>query len=170
MPGEDVVLTGNNVQTVDPTAPYPFLVETGPFQPFFGTATAAGQVVRGEVKCSSGIWRADPDGSGMELLAWGVRNPYGMVFGEDGQLYVSDNDFEETGDRAIRDDPDRIWRIDAARTPHGQVQRPAWYGFPDICADGLPVWHPPTCHDAAGPHNRSWPTRHPERALPFRCW
>jgi glucose/arabinose dehydrogenase len=141
VPGEDVVLTGNNVQTVDPTAPYPFLVETGPFQPF-GTATTAGQVVRGEVKCSSGIWRAHPDGSGMELLAWGVRNPYGMVFGEDGELYVSDNDFEETGDRAIRDDPDRIWRIDAARTPHGQVQRPAWYGFPDICADGLPAWHP----------------------------
>jgi len=22
------------------------------------------------------------------------------------------------------------------------VARPAWYGFPDVCADGLPVWHP----------------------------
>jgi glucose/arabinose dehydrogenase len=77
----------------------------------------------------------------MELLAWGVRNPYGMVFAEDGELYVTDNDFEENGDRAIANDPDRVWRIDAARTPHGEVGTPAWYGFPDLCGDGLPVWH-----------------------------
>jgi hypothetical protein len=46
----------------------------------------------------------------MELLAWGLRDPYGMAFGEDGNLYVSDNDFEEMGDRAVAEDPDRIWR------------------------------------------------------------
>lgn len=57
------------------------------------------------------------------------------------QQYVSDNDFEEMGDRAVAEDPDRIWRIDKARTPHGQAGTPDWYGFPDICADGLPVWH-----------------------------
>ncbi|MCM0674555.1 hypothetical protein NCC78_07630 [Micromonospora phytophila] len=140
VPGEDVVLTGNNVQTYDPTAPYPYLVETGPFKPF-RTPARRGEVVRGSLKCSSGLWRAQPDGTEMELVAWGLRNPYGMAFGEDGDLYVTDNDFEETGDRAIRGDPDRIWRIDAARTPHGSIDRPAWYGFPDVCGDGLPAWH-----------------------------
>ena len=140
VPGVDVTLTGNNVVTHDPTAPYPFYATTGAFKPF-GVPAEPGEVVHGRLKCSSGIWRAHPDGSGMELLAWGVRNPYGMVFAEDGELYVTDNDFEENGDRAIANDPDRVWRIDAARTPHGEVGTPAWYGFPDLCGDGLPVWH-----------------------------
>jgi glucose/arabinose dehydrogenase len=140
VPGQDVVLTGNNIDTYDPRTPYPYLTSTGPFKPF-GVKAHKGEVVKGELKCSSGIWRAQPDGSQMELLAWGVRNPYGMAFGEDGNLYVSDNDFEEMGDRAVAEDPDRIWRIDKARSPHGQAGTPDWYGFPDICADGLPVWH-----------------------------
>lgn len=139
VPGQDVVLTGNNVDTYDPTAPYPYLVSTGPFKPF-GVAAQPGEVVRGALKCSTGVWRSHPDGSGMELLAWGVRNPYGMAFSPDGDLYVSDNDFEEYGDRAIANDPDRIWLIRKARTPHGSVGGPDWYGFPDICGDGLPAW------------------------------
>jgi hypothetical protein len=36
-----------------------------------------------------------------------------MVFAEDGELYVTDNDFEENGDPAIANDPDWVWRIDA---------------------------------------------------------
>lgn len=140
IPGQDVTLTGNNVQSYDPTSPYPYYVETGAFKPF-GVPARSGEVVRGRVKCNSGIWRARPDGSGLELLAWGVRNPYGMAISEEGELYVSDNDFEETGDRAIANDPDRIWHIRKAREPFGSVTTPDWYGFPDICGDGLPVWH-----------------------------
>jgi glucose/arabinose dehydrogenase len=140
VPGQDVTLTGNNIDTCDPTAPYPYFAHTGAFKPF-GVPAERGEVVRGELKCSSGLWRAHPDGSEMELLAWGVRNPYGMAFAEDGELYVTDNDYEEVGDRAIAEDPDRVWRIDIARTPHGQVETPGWYGFPDLCGDGLPVWH-----------------------------
>jgi hypothetical protein len=134
------VLTGNNVQSYDPTSPYPYYVETGAFKPF-GVPAAPGEVVRGELKCSSGVWRCRPDGSGLELLAWGVRNPYGMAVAEDGGLYVSDNDVEETGDRAIANDPDRIWRIRTADLPQGSVESPDWFGFPDICGDGLPAWH-----------------------------
>jgi glucose/arabinose dehydrogenase len=140
VPGQDVTLTGDDVVTYDPTGPYPFYAHTGAFKPF-GVPSEPGEVVRGELRCSSGLWRSHPDGSGMELLAWGIRNPYGMAFGEDGELYVSDNDMEETGDRAVAGDPDRIWRIDVARQPYGTVGTPAWYGFPDVCGDGLPVWH-----------------------------
>jgi glucose/arabinose dehydrogenase len=139
VPGQDVTLTGNNVDTYDPTAPYPYITRTGPFKPF-GVAATKGEVVKGQLKCSTGVWRSQLDGSEMELLAWGVRNPYGMAFGEDGELYVSDNDYEETSERAIANDPDRIWRIRNARAPLGSVAAPDWYGFPDICADGRPVW------------------------------
>lgn len=139
VPGQDVVVTGNNVDTYDPTAPYPYMVKTGPFKPF-GVGAKTDEVVEGALKCSTGVWRAQPDGSGLELLAWGLRNPYGMAFSEDGDLYVSDNGFVEAGERAIANDPDRIWRIRNARTPPGTVRTPDWYGFPDICADGLPAW------------------------------
>jgi glucose/arabinose dehydrogenase len=141
VPGQDVVLTGNNVQSYDPTSPYPYYVETGPFKPF-GEPARPGEVITGRLKCNSGVWRSHPDGSDMELLAWGVRNPYGMAISPEGRLFVSDNDFEETGDRAVANDPDRIWEIATARSPFGSVETPAWYGFPDICGDGLPVWDP----------------------------
>lgn len=139
IPGEDVVLTGKNVWSRDPLMPYPYLTETGAFKPF-GTPAKEGQVVKGELWCTSGLWRAKPDGSEPELLAWGLRNPYGMAFGDSGDLYVADNCQEEKGERAIAEDPDRIWQIKNAKTPHGSVTRPDWYGFPDLCGDGTPVW------------------------------
>jgi glucose/arabinose dehydrogenase len=140
VPGQDVTLTGNNVWSRDPIAPFPFLTQTGAFKPF-GVPARRGEVVEGQLKCSSGLWRSRPDGSDMELLAWGLRNPYGMAFSEDGDLYVSDNDYEEKGERAVAHDPDRIWRIGNVRQPFGSVRTPEWYGFPDYAGDGLPVWH-----------------------------
>jgi glucose/arabinose dehydrogenase len=150
VPGEDITLTGNNVQSYDPTSPFPYYVETGAFKPF-GVPAAAGEVIRGQLKCNSSVWRCRPDGSDLELLAWGIRNPYGMAISEDGRLYVSDNDFEETGDRAIANDPDRIWHVTTATAPFGQVDRPLWFGFPDICGDGLPVWDPAHLPDRGKP-------------------
>lgn len=140
VPGEDIVLTGNNIFSRDPRLPYPFLTETGAFKPF-GTPAKAGEKIKGETKCSTGVWRCRPDGKELELLAWGIRNPFGMAINEGGDLFVSDNDYEEKGERAVADDPDRIWHIKNASKPHGTVKKPDWYGFPDICADGLPVWH-----------------------------
>ncbi|WP_437278572.1 hypothetical protein WME90_46430 [Sorangium sp. So ce375] len=100
-----------------------------------------GQVVKGQLECNSAVWRSRPDGSELELLAWGIRNPFGLAFGEDGHLYATDNDFEEKGERAIGEDPDRIWRIKNARVPPGEVKEPEWFGYPDLCGDGLPAWH-----------------------------
>ncbi|QEH38446.1 hypothetical protein OJF2_70490 [Aquisphaera giovannonii] len=139
VPGQDVTLTGNNVWSRNPTTPFPFLTETGPFKPF-GQRAQKGEVIRGRLKCSSGLWRCHPDGSGLELLAWGLRNPYGLAFSEAGELYATDNDYEEKGERAIAEDPDRIWHIRNAKSAHGSVRTPDWYGFPDLCGDGVPAW------------------------------
>ncbi|HEX8200639.1 MAG TPA: hypothetical protein VF590_09140 [Isosphaeraceae bacterium] len=140
VPGQDVTLTGNNVFSRDPIAPFPFHAETGAYKPY-GTPAQPGEVVKGQVFCSTGVLRARPDGSDPELIAWGIRNPYGMAFGADGALYVSDNDMEEKGSRAVAEDPDRVWLVKNARRPYGSVTTPDWYGFPDVCADGLPPWH-----------------------------
>jgi glucose/arabinose dehydrogenase len=153
IPGENVTLTGNNVWSRDPLMPYPYLTQTGPYKPF-GQSAEKGEVIKGELWCTTGVWRSKPDGSEPELIAWGIRNPYGMAFSENGDLYISDNDFEEKGERAIAEDPDRIWHIPNAKKPHGSIQKPDWYGFPDICADGLPAWdkkHLPEKGKAAEP-------------------
>jgi hypothetical protein len=63
------------------------------------------------------------------------------IVSEDGELYVSDNDFEDKGERAIAGDHDRVWHIKNAKKPQGTIEKPDWYGFTDISADGLPVWH-----------------------------
>ncbi|KAB8127048.1 hypothetical protein F9U64_18720 [Gracilibacillus oryzae] len=139
IPGQDVTLTGNNVTTRDPLMPFPFLTETGPFKPF-GTPAKKGEKVKGELWCTTGLWRSKPDGSDVELLAWGIRNPYGLAFSEDGELYASDNCLEEKGERAIAGDPDRIWHIRNVKSPHGSIKKPDWYGFPELRADGVPVW------------------------------
>jgi hypothetical protein len=140
VPGQDVTLSGNNVWSRNAAAAFPYLAETGPYKPF-GVPARKGEVVKGELFCSTCVMRAQPDGSQPELLAWGIRNPFGMAFNEQGELYVTDNDFEEKGDRAIAEDPDRIWHIKNASLPYGSVTTPDWYGFPDICGDGLPTWH-----------------------------
>jgi len=139
IPGEDIILTGNNISTRNPLMPFPFLTETGPFKPF-GTPAKKGEKIKGELWCTSGLWRSKPDGSDVELLAWGLRNPYGLAFSEDGELYASDNCLEEKGERSIGGDPDRVWHIRNAKSSHGSVKKPDWYGFPEIRADGVPVW------------------------------
>ena len=105
-----------------------------------GVPSHKGEVIKGELWCNTGVWRSQPDGSDPELLAWGIRNPFGLAINDQGELYASDNDFEEKGDRAIAEDPDAIWHIRNASRPYGSITTPDWYGFPDICKDGLPAW------------------------------
>ncbi len=139
IPGVDVTLTGSNVWSRNPTRSFPFLAETGAFKPY-GVPSKRGEVIKGEKFCTGGLWRSKPDGTEVELLAWGLRNPFGLAFNEAGELYVSDNDYEEKGDRAVGEDPDAIWQIKNASLPHGSVTEPEWFGFPDIAHDGKPVW------------------------------
>ena len=140
VPGQDVTLTGENIWGRDPTSVYPYNVATGPYKPF-GTPAKAGEVIKGEKFCSTCVMRSRPDGSEPELLAWGVRCPWGMAFDEKGDLYVIDLCMEEKGGRAVAEDPGKIWHIKKAREPFGSVTTPDWYGFPEIAGDGLPVGH-----------------------------
>jgi glucose/arabinose dehydrogenase len=100
---------------------------TGPFQAFgHAGATQTGDAV----KANGTILRFNPDGSEVEVYAWGFRNPFG-VWGLDGILYATDNGYDERGSRPIANAPDVIW----------QVKKGGWYGFPDY-AGGVPVTDP----------------------------
>jgi glucose/arabinose dehydrogenase len=67
------------------------------------------------------------DGSGLELVAWGFRNPFGLAFSQDGRLFVTDNMYDVRGSRPVWGAGDILWEI-----------RPGlWYGWPDFHGDRL---------------------------------
>lgn len=103
------------------------LVRTRGFQPFGEKS----KDVKGQVKASGTILRMNGDGSGLEVYAWGLRNPYGVLWGPDGQLYVTDNAYDERGSRPVANAKDNIW----------QIKQNGWYGWPDY-SSGIPVTDP----------------------------
>jgi hypothetical protein len=81
VPGYDVELAGVNLETDDPlsSAGAPRRRRTGAFVPF-GTETRAGQRICARLPCTAAVMRCNLDGTGLELVAWGLRNAYGLGF------------------------------------------------------------------------------------------
>lgn len=127
IPCRDVQLSGQNWTSKDVLGPDPGVtVTTGPFLQF-GTAATPGQVIKGQVPCTSAVLRANLDGSGLEMVAWGFRNPFGVGFAPDdsplkGSLVVSNNGSDVRGSRPIESDEDDLYAV----VPGG------WYGWPDV--------------------------------------
>jgi glucose/arabinose dehydrogenase len=158
VPARDLRLTGEKWTTLNPmilgTPGESKLAVTGAFRSF-NEGPADDGVVRGSVKASGTILRMNPDGSGLEVYAWGLRNPFGVIWGPDGRLYASDNGFDERGSRPIANAPDVVW----------VVQHNAWYGWPDY-AGGRPV-----TDEAFAPEGKNKPRflmrEHPPVERPF---
>lgn len=128
IPCRDIILSGQNFTSDNPlTAQSGDQASTGAYVPF-GTSTQAGQVIKGAVPCSGSILRVPLAGGEPELVAWGLRNPFGLAFTPAGQLYVSDNAFDDRGSRGVWGVGDVLW----------QIQPGAWYGWPDF-AEGRPI-------------------------------
>jgi glucose/arabinose dehydrogenase len=165
IPGQDIVLAGVNYETGDPFHPpqrthwYQKLFRwffdpdnmkvTGAFVPF-GTRTRPGQVIKGQVPCTGAVMRVPLAGGPVELVAWGLRNPYGLAFSPDGELFVTENQYDASGSRPVWGAGDLLWRIEPGR----------WYGWPDYFG-GVPINHA----DRFGAPHRHPPTlllaRHP---------
>jgi len=130
-PGEPIVLNGQNFKTnniyapLDKTPAY-----TGAFSPF-GITNMEGEPVKG-IKCASGsILRANPDGSELELVAWGLRNPFRMKFDRYNRLFCANHGADVRGSRPIDKCPDEFQLIEYG----------TWYGWPDYTG-GMPVTMP----------------------------
>lgn len=122
IPCKDITLAGTNYSTEN------FLkqgseetVVTGAFLPF-GTPSDSGQVIRGQVPCSGALMRIPLEGGEPELVAWGFRNPYGLAYDPNGDLYVTDNGYDVRGSRPVWGTGDYLWKVN-----QGQ-----WYGWPDF--------------------------------------
>ncbi|WP_052374274.1 PQQ-dependent sugar dehydrogenase [Chondromyces apiculatus] len=98
----------------------------------FGERVDAGENIRGQVPCTGAILRVRPAGGAPELVAWGLRDPFGLAFTPDGRLVATDTGMQPRGSRPVKNAPDVLWLIEPGR----------WYGFPDFAA-GEPVWQSP---------------------------
>jgi glucose/arabinose dehydrogenase len=123
VPGQDVTLVGSNFEFKNVLGDVGETVRTGAFVPF-GTETAPGQVVPGAVKCTTGVFALDVASGEVELLAWGLRNAFGISFHPDGRLFVTEHGIDERGARFIVGDPDDFY----------EVKQGAWYGWPDYAS------------------------------------
>jgi glucose/arabinose dehydrogenase len=128
IPCEDIVLMGQNFTTpnllLSSTAG---TVSTGAYVPF-GESTSKGQVIRGALPCNGSIMRMPLEGGELELVAWGLRNPYGLALSPEGDLYVTENSYDVRGSRPVWGMGDVLWKIEQG----------SWYGWPDF-GGGIPL-------------------------------
>lgn len=130
IPAHDIALVSTTFATPDPISGGEEKVQTSSFHPF-GRAVTDSVVVPGQIKAGGSILRMNPDGSGLEVYAWGMRNPFGVMWSPDGTLFATENGFDARGSRPIANDQEDIY----------VVKEGAWYGWPDY-AMGLPVTDP----------------------------
>lgn len=130
-PCKDITLLGQNFETGNPLTPDSNdKATTGAYKPF-GTSSAPGETIRGDVRCGGSILRFNPDGSGLEVYAWGMRNPFGLALDKNGQLWTTFQGADVRGSRNIFNDPDYLVKVD----------QNAWYGWPEFF-NGKPVTDP----------------------------
>ena len=100
-----------------------------------------------------GVLRCEPDGSGLEVVHEGLRNPQELAFDELGNLFTGDNN-SDADDKArfvhVIDGGDSGWRMHyqylADRGPWGREKL-----WETAFADSAPSTLPPLRHVASGP-------------------
>ncbi|HLI06972.1 MAG TPA: hypothetical protein VKV40_10425 [Ktedonobacteraceae bacterium] len=131
IPGYEIELSGFNAETPDPLSNEPGAkAHTGAFVPF-GVPTEPGQRIPARLPCTAAVMRCNPDGSELELVAWGVRNAFGLGFLPDGRLLAIDQGADDRGSRPVGNIPDLLF----------EVRQGAWYGWPDFIGDD-PITNP----------------------------
>lgn len=128
-PCKDIMLNGHSFTSENPLTPDPDdKAVTGAYSPF-GKSNTEGEVVPGQIPCSGAIFKVPVTGGSLELVAWGLRNPFGLVFSEEGRLFVSENGFDVRGTRPVWGAGDVLW----------EIKEGTWYGWPDYSA-GMPIY------------------------------
>lgn len=157
IPCRDITLIGENYRSENPLTDYENdEVETGAYQPF-GTRSTAGQVVKGRVPCTGSVMRIPLDGGAPEMMAWGLRNPYGLALAPDGKIYISENGYDDRGSRPIWGTGDVLY----------ELKEGLWYGWPDFSGGKkIAGWHVPG-KGAVKPVIKDYPNTPPKPVAVF---
>lgn len=137
VPGKNITLSGQNFESSDIFTPVDpsDTATTGAFVPF-GNSTTTGQQIIGDERCTACIVSAKPDGTDLQVVAWGMRNPYGLVYDTNSsRLLVSSVDADERGSRPIANDSDKVYSVNLSNSSGiGN-----FYGWPDFFGNAEPV-------------------------------
>ncbi|HLS28023.1 MAG TPA: glucose dehydrogenase [Opitutales bacterium] len=120
IPGETVRLSGKNFESAN-ISESDGEVRTGAFSAF-GEKTSENEIREGAEVASGSIVRIPLDGGEPELVAWGFRNPFGIVFSKEGNLFATDHGYDNRGSRPVWGAPDLLWKVEVG----------AWHGWPDF--------------------------------------
>lgn len=124
IPCKDLILKGVNYTTANVLTENPDdEATTGAYVPF-GQTTTEGQVIKGQIPCNGAIMRVPLSGGAIELVAWGLRNPYGLALAPSGDLYLTENSYDVRGSRPVWGTADVLWKVEPG----------TWYGWPDFNA------------------------------------
>ena len=152
-PGSDIKLKGYNYITENMLSKGPEDTVTGAYSPF-GVPTMTPDV-NGITRTSGSVLRANLDGTDLELIAWGLRNPFRLRFDQNNQLWAGNHGADVRGSRPIANCPDEF-----------QLIRPySWYGWPDYTG-GQPVTLP-KFRPANAPQPQFLWAEHPQVTQPF---
>ncbi len=122
VPSRKFVLTGENYEGDNPAMIGSKDKKiTGAFSPF-GETPEEGMEMNPRPKASGAILRYEQATAKTTVYADGLRNPYGLAVGKEGQLYVTNHGYDDRGVRAVKDSPD--WLV--------EIKEGAWYGWPDF--------------------------------------
>jgi len=124
--GSHVLLREVNYETQNLRTPAGNPALTGAFSPF-GIPVQEHEVAKGVLYASGSIMRANLDGSNLEMLAWGLRNPFMVKFDKANRLYISNQGLDNRGSRPIANASDELFIL----------KQGGWYGWPDYNAGEL---------------------------------
>lgn len=126
--GSPVILKGVNYQTKNVLIPATKVAYTGAFSGFGIPNHYPFEVEEKRTMASGSILKANLDGSNLEMVAWGLRNPFQVKFDIYQRLIITNQGMDNRGSRPIPNGMDEL-----------QLLKPgAWYGWPDYVA-GEPV-------------------------------
>ncbi len=154
-PCQDITLTGVNFPSSNPLTKENDDATTGAYKPF-STDSSGGEVVKGNPKCGGSVARFDQDGANFELVAWGLRNPFGLDVDKNGDIWATFHGADVRGSRPVYNDFDYLVK----------VTKDAWFGWPDYFANGKPATDT-SLKASSGPQpGFLWKT-HPPLTKPF---
>lgn len=128
IPCQNINLVGQNFESRSPFGDGK--KTTGAYHSY-GIPANPNEIVSGDTKCNGSILRFNQDGSSLQVVAWGFRNPFGIAFDANNQLWTTSHGADVRGERNIFNDPDYLIK----------VAEGAWYGWPEYF-DGKPVSEP----------------------------
>lgn len=129
-PAADIILNGQNFISDNILNIAEDRISTGAFAPY-GVQNLPFEVKRGYIRASGSILRANRDGTELELVAWGLRNPVHIRFDRSFRLFAANRGYDVRGSRPIANASDEFHLINSG----------LWYGWPDYSA-GEPVTLP----------------------------